>query len=51
MSITRSEVQNVLSGKRNTGKCVGTRVGKNQQSTLDYTGINLEAIKLNISPI
>lgn len=49
MSSTKSE--NVLSGKRNSGKRVGMRAGKNQQSTLDYAGINLEAIKLNISPI
>lgn len=51
MSVTKSEVQHVLSGKRNSGKRVEMRVGKNQESTLDYAGINLEAIKLNISPI
>lgn len=51
MSLTKSEVQNVLSGKRNSGKRVGMRVGKNQRGAFDCAGINLEAIKLNISPI
>lgn len=47
-STTGSEAQNALSEKRNSGE---KKREEKQQSALDYAGINLEAIKLNVTPI